>query len=1086
MYTEKYFPFLDKSPILRREKVEIDPDDLFFNVSFENYDEIDDDSEEVREFLLGELPEVYQIEPLDILVMNREPRQIEWYKRHVDSLEVELTHLDYHKIARYIEVDEGEEGNFRAFYPSNNGFLMKDVNDTKYIKTAKMRMSLADTEDEVKEITEGNKIAVVNDIEREVIDISEALDIDSAVSDIEKEGDSGASSVDVSGMKNKVEANLEAYLTGNYTTDRVPLLAGPTAVLKSVTVKDVARKHGFRMVDFRAAFMDRLDLEGLMERVEVEGNVEAFNAGMFDILECTDSFIDFCNEAVDRIDEKINDLGEDESGKKEELEELKSYYEEKTKPAVLFFDEITRADSAIMNALTTILNQKEFLGHEVTKSKIVAATNLPIGLPDKLKRIYGDVDIKDVATADRFETIDIVPEDVEEQWLDWIKQENEEGKSNIHPVLVEFLEKEENAKYRYNYDEVAQMAGEGADKSKMYTTPFPNYRTWEIVSDYIYKKEEREESKKLSKDVIENTIGSSVIGKLQEHLEENGYELYTPEPQNKMDDLVDESVASNTPIMLIGPSSIGKTARVKNMADKHGVKPENIIKVNLAQQDSIDIMGPPTKVDLASYVGGHGMGDGEQDSIFGDESEIGRELRDMVKNSPLPEKATIKAPKTDLASKVRSAMENREPMIIFFDEFNRVEDDSVMTAVFEAVSDGRIFGVNFDPDLVTVVCAANVGKEYRGAEEFDPAFAARFNIFRKDEYDLADVKSFKQYMKKNNYNEFLQEFINSKEDEEVLEIISSIDERTLEKSVPSMRAFNDLNMMLEDDSEASKIFNGTIIFSENENVNLYTDIIDKQGEDLAEVASEMKDLTEKIKYKISNWSALNEDITVEVLGQEATPEDLIDAVDELYDRIFIQNPNTDYREKSSDMSVLRDIIVAIYSVDNDMAELREDVIGAKIGDLAGSFTNYYNTVSGTDEVSLEIEDLKDKSLIGKFLNQKLSGVSSQDDKERMLLNYCDEFMDVFDESLSQEHYQEFIRKSLYSLDNMDARMNMLVKMTRDQEKKDRMVVLAEENDNDFIREVLGDTLGKRPDDEEIEDRRQSEESKEDAEPKILK
>lgn len=1494
MYIDSYLPFLEKAPFLRREVKEIKTEDLFFPIEVKNFGDINDNSTQSEEYMLSEKPKVYHVKPLDILVMDRPLRAVKWYRENMNELEVNITYVDYHKVVRFVDIEEGNENLVQAFYPENNGFLVERLKDGRYINFAKNRLSVKGENS----LTESN--GMIEDLERELIDIAEALDLDSELVKREQGGEDVPSpDIDVSGEDNKVEASINAYLTGDYVTERVPLLAGPTAVLKSATVKKLAKKNGYRMVDLRAAFMSRLDLEGLMERVEVDGNVESFNAAMYKLIEVTDDFLNFCESAIPRIKGKLENAKNSEAPQSdiEEMENMLEYYQKRAKPAVLFFDEVTRADKPVLNALTTILNQKEFLGYEVTQSKIVCATNLPIGLPDELRRVYGDVDVADIAIADRFETIRIHPDDVVGKWTSWAESQNENGEQNIHKVITGFLEV--NKDYKYDFGDVVETYKDTGDRSKLYTTAFPNYRTWELCTNYIRKREGQ--GKVLNKDTIEGLIGENVIDDFVIHLESEGYEIEESDPINEMDTVVEEGMATNTPTMLVGPSSIGKTTRVKNVASEYGVRPENFITINLAQKDAIDIMGPPTKVDLASYVGGHGMAGGDADNLFGVESGIGRELKDLVKESPLPEKVTIKAPKTDLASKVRNAMKNNEPMVIFFDEFNRVEDDSVMTAIFEAVSDCfvgdteikmldgttktikeihdsiqsgkediwvysctdegeikpgrvsasrkietdkklvritldngkeeictedhkwmlrdgsyieagdleegvslmplynkisskndgdyidgydmvwsnkdkewkmthkvvakdigkyqygnvihhsdfnklnnipenldcsmdrnehiefhgnhleemkkktdfeerrlegfykaledpeiqekmighlhkantsesnkksaetrkrlceeseeyrkslaqglikfnketaedgrksewmkefhkehpevaekfnkigieavreywsneenrekrskryqekykddeefkermrqnaiknnrdeeikfkqqlgkinkivyscldkygyidelvyekerknicvnfpsyktamdyvskteynelkevadkynhkvvsveyldrnelvyditvddyhnfalesgvfihncRIFGVDFDPELVTIFCAANIGREYRGAEDFDPAFAARFNVYRRDGYNINDVKSFKNYMEDNDFNPYIQEYINNMEEEEVLDMISQIDYRTLENSVPSLRSFTDLNNFLNDDSEETKKFNGSILFSDDKVLNIYQDIATLAGDGLAREAGNIKELTEKIKEKILNWSVLYTDMEVEIFDQQASPEDLVESINELYNSLFIQNPNTNFDDpdKIRKLGMLRDIIVAMFDMDNKLAGLRKDVIEQKIGDEAEDFVGYYNTVSGTDAVTVEIPDLKDSSLIATFFSQKLSSVSDQDDKLNMIVNYYTEFYDEFGDSLSQNHYKTFVIESLDSLMNSDKVVTVLKKVGRDKESADKVLALAENEDKSFVTNILN-KAGLRVTDEEID------------------
>lgn len=1062
MYVDKYLPFLKESPLLKRETEDINTIDLFFPVDLD-YDLGSGSAADNEQGLY----KAYFVEPLEIYVLDAPVATVKWVKNQKDTIRAEVSHIDYNKVARYIEIDK-INGEYQALYPVTNGYDSKPINEHIFINNAKDRVSMADKD--LESIVEGNKDSMKG--YKAIYEEMSDAEIDDFFDDeIDRReaagGDVPSDDGGVTSTENEITAVIDSYLTGNYNTERVPLLAGPTAVLKSATVKERAKKHGYRMVDFRAAFMSRLDLEGLMERVDMpDGSVEAFNAGMYEIIECTDDFINFCEQALVEIDNEIERLEQSDDADQQEIEEvrrMRSYYEEHAKPAVLFFDEITRADRPILNALTTILNQKEFKGHDMTYSRILAATNLVTeDLPDDMARLYGEVEIWDKATADRFQTISVTPDMVEDSWWDWANQTTAEGteRTNIHPDIIEFLE--DNPEYKYSFQDVIDSYEESQDRSELYTTAFPNYRTWDLLTNYLYKKEDRDEP--LRKEGISGLVGNQVTPELADFLSQKGWEFKETESGAGMDEAVKEGLATGTPTMLVGPSSIGKTTRVKNMAQEEGIKNRNIIKVNLAQQDSIDIMGPPTKVDLASYVGGNGMGNNSQ--LFGEDSKIGRKLENLVDSTGLPQKVTIKAPRTGLAQQVREAMENNERMLIFFDEFNRVEDDAVMTAIFEAVSDNRIFGVDFDPNLVTIFCAANIGPEYAGAKGFDPAFAARFNVYRRDEYNKGDVKSFKKYMKKEGFNKYVQEYINNMDEDEVLEMISEIDNRTLKDSVPSLRAIDDLSSYLDDNSEAGKKLNGTVLFADDKIDSMYMDVANASGDELVDKASEFKELAEKIKPKLMNWSAKHAEMSAEFNGNDASAADLEKMLNKAYDAAFLQNPNTKMEDKKPILSYLRDAIRKIYALDYEIKDIREGWIESILGDRAESFLGYYNSVSGTEIVQIEIPDLIDKSKIEPYFIQQVSSAQDMDSKIRRVVNIFAEFYEEFGDSLDTDHYQKLINEGIAVLPQTDNKLNTVLQATTGQ-NSDNILSLAGDEDSDFVKSLLS-RIGAPVTDEQIE------------------
>lgn len=1519
MYIDDFLPFLKKSPFLKRENKEVKMEELFFPYDVEGYF-----SDYSKSHMNNRVINIFYIEPLDVYVMDEPIGKVAWYIDNVESVSAIVSHVDYQKVTRYLQVEEFENGDKRAFYPETNGFSVNDIETVEYLNLARDRISIFDRgSNEV--ISESVQSIIKQDTRKKIklfeFDVSSFIDSELQRRQSHAGNTPPASDSNVTGVPDNVEMVLAPYLAGDFVLERVPLLEGPTAVMKSATVKNLAKKYGYRVVDFRAAFIDRLDLEGLSEIVDVDGNVESFNALMYNIMECTDEFLDFCEASVSELRNEI-ELVRDEGGSEGEIAELEKmlgYYSEKSKPAVLFFDEVTRAPQTILNALTTILNQKEFNGYQMTRSKIVTATNVPLDITDnpELEMLYGISDTEDSAINSRFQPIPVKPSDVEERWWEWATSPNDKynGDSNVHSVLIEFLENNPNEKY--NFKDVEEMYEKNpAREDLLYTTAFPNYRTWDLLSRYLYKREDFGEPNTAHLDIIEGFVGTSISNKLADFMEKKGFNILKSEPENKMDNIVEEAMIGNVPTMLITPSSMGKTARIKNVARKYGIKQENIIKINLSQQDSIDIMGPPTKVDLASYVGGHGMGD-SNDELFGKDSRIGRKLKGLVKNSALPTKVTIKASKTDLAQKVRDAVENNERLVIFFDEFNRVLDKSVMTAIFEVVSDCfvgdtkikmlggniksiqeiheevqdgkddvwvyscdknggvkpgkvtasrkidtnkrlvkvtldngreeictedhkwmlrdgnyrkiidlkegdslmplydklsskddgdyidgyvmvlnnktgdwemvhtlvaketdkyqfgnmthhsdfnklnnnpenldcnmdrvehleyhgnhleelkgktdfeekrlkglreyyenpenregilerlrnantpeanrksaetrsrlaeeseeyrksmasglirfnketnedgrktewlkkahrehpekysyinsetgkkyadefwslednhkrmsklhkircdneefkekmrenaiknnsnsniifkqqlgkinkivysclnkygfvnevvyekerkniqinypsyktalekyvskteynnledvaenynhkiisiefldmkepvyditvdgyhnfaldsgvfvhncRIFGVEFDPDLVTVFCAANVGDNYAGAQEFDPAFAARFNVFRKDSYEISDAIAFKKYIKEDGFNEFVIDYLENSSDEEVLEMIKQVDARTLKDSVPSQRAFKDLSTFLNDTSDESRLLRGTILFAGDKASKLYTEVGTLTDyNSLAVGAGKVKELTELVKRKLMNWSALDSDVVIKINDKEIKPEDVLPLVNGLYDDIFIQNPNTNFKDKSMELDILRQVMIGLYDADERIAKRRTDSIKTIIGDQAESFAGFFNVVSGTNMTTVDIPDLVDNTLIETFFTQKLSGMVDEDDKINAITGYYSDFYKEHGESLSLTHYQEFVKESITQLYNADGVVNLLVKITSG-ETTDKVIKLTEKGDIDFVKFVLG-RAGFSPSDDELEELKQKTDY-EGPKPKMLK
>lgn len=1041
MYIDKYLPFLRKSPVIGKRRGEIKTEHLFFPYEVKNFETVNATSDSARKYMLNRVPKVYHVKPLDLLVMDEPFLYVQWYRSNVEEVECEIVELDYNKVARFVEIEdvEREDTLYLAMYPLSNGYQEQEIVDPDLVVAAANGISLNKDSENVYSI-DTYTLPSINSLEESnkmIYEINQ--DLLKAVSSGEGLG------TDVSQDSTPIESRLESYLRAGYVTERVPVLMGPTAVAKSATVKAVCEKLGFRMVDLRVAFMSRLDFEGLSEKVTIGDKVESYNAAMLPIVECTDDFLNFCRAAIPKIEKAIEEA-EKENAPKEEIDQLNKmldYYKDKARTPVLFFDEITRTEASVRNALTKILNEKEFLGYEMTQARIVAATNVPIGLPEDLNDLYLSQDVQDVATLDRFEPLKVYPEDVRDRWIAWASKV-ENGKQNIHQVILSFLE--EYPEYYYNYDEVIQVYEETDDFDDLSTTAFPNYRTWEMFSDYLTKCEELDNP--VSINVIKGLVGSAVVPELTSFLRKKGYEVKETEPSDELDDIVEQGMLANVPTLLIGPSSLGKTTRIKNAAkEKLGVRDENFIQINLAMQDRVDIMGPPVKVDLAAYIGGLGA-NAEETEASDRVLELTNELSSLVKSFDLPPKVTIKAPKTSIAQRLREAQENNEPVVLFFDEMNRVNNEAVMTAIFEAISDNRIFGVEFDPKLVRIFGAANLGENTEDARSLDPAFSARFNIHRRKGYQLSDVDSFLKYIEEKNYNPFIIEYFKNMEKEEVLEIIKSVENRQIDEAVPSMRAISDLNKALNDENGSPEL-RGTILFADksvktNLEKLLISSSIDHYTKNL------LKNVCSSIRDKLDNWSAKN--MSYKPIGPDGTVyplEDLIELFEYLYDQIFVKNAMTSEQDYLS----LKNTLVELYDIDSKVASKREAHLSFIIGSEAAKFTSYYNTVSGTESVNIEISDLKDKSLIVKFFDQKLSSMSDPTDIINALCAYYTEFSSYFGDSLSRDHYQEFVRRSLDVL-SMPSQKAILLKKVSTSPKADKVFSFAEKDDNEFIKEVF--------------------------------
>jgi len=1066
MYYNNVLPFLKKSPLVSNTEEIIHMDDIFFPFSVENPL---DDEQLYRDIFEGQVPIVLHVQPLDIYILDLPLQEANWYQRQNKSYLCEVREIDYSKIARDIEIDDLPEdmsvlnAEYQVYYRESNAMSKEFITEEALITASTNGVTYRNM---TTELSPERELRVI--MERKINE----LDVEDYAM--------GEPSIDDSGALNEIELRLENYITGDYVTDRIPTLIGPTAVLKSATIKKLAKKHDRRLLDLRTAFMTRLDFEGLSEKVDGPGGeVLSYNSPMLDIIKATDKFVEYAKAAVPKIEARLEEV-DSESQEYHDLQVMLEEYKELRKPPILFFDEITRAEKPIRDAMTTMLHDKEFMGYSMKKARIIAATNFPTQVIDaeddeelkdiiwELKGMYLTDKIDDKATLDRFEPLIVTPEVVEGTWYNWADAEFEEGKTNIHKHVLEFLD--ENPQYAYYFDGVIQDFKQSKDFDVLITSPFPNYRTWEMITKYLYKTDETDGA--INPSQLKGLVGQDIGQQFVDFLFENEY--YTKNvsaDDDQMTSCVDEAMKKNVPTMLLGPSSIGKTSRIHEAAERNGIKEENIIGINLAMQDRVDILGPPMKVDLASYVGGLG--------IDMEETDFSRELKDLIKDVGLPEKVTIKAPKSNLKTKLQNAKEDEEPIVLFFDEINRVNNEAVMTAVFEAISDQRLMGVEFPEEQVRIFAAANVGEGYN-VRDFDPAFAARFNLYHKEGYELEDASNIRNYMKEHGYSPYIVKYFDNLSDEKLIEIVSKIEERTLEKAVPSLRAFSDLNDLLGDTRNA-ELMSGRMIFQNDDIDEIYRGFFRKS---MSETDNEdVKKICDYIDSVGSNWAGLGSGFKATVGDSSVHPDELLRDLRDIWQDIkdsgiSDETYNSIYEDYEMELQAIVKIINGMFLIEDKIENRRERVFNMIIGDESTDFTRYYNKHSGTQVVDIKLEDLKDKSLMEPYVKDKMAAVDDPYESVEVGINHCEEFYDYFSDSLTPDHYDEFFIQIADKMPSQEAALNLVRKLTGRMSLED-MLIQAEKKE-DFVNRIF-EKAGRRISDEEL----QQAEELEGETPKIL-
>lgn len=711
MYLEKYFPFIKYADFISNKSEKVMVKNIFIPFRF-NSENVPKKPRKIKRFL-----NAYRVQPINLLVLN-ESDKISYDVSngfYGDEVNLNITEVDYSEVANRIEVDEkdstyGSES-MVARVNFGGGYECSDIDSDIFINTASNGIALSpeDYADIKTDYTPG--MSFYDLLDNETVDEASALFSDM----LDAVKSHGNRTVNISDTESTdiIYKYLDEYFSlpegeglNKNGREVVPLLIGPTAVFKSATVKELCKKYDYRLVDFRASFTSRLDYSGLFQVSELDGEKYSYSCPMEELVTCSDGFRAYCREAYEAVSEilkngyTLEDTTSDGSSvvgtkvpltdkKKAKLQKLLDSYQEYMKTPVLFFDEIGRVeDRGVEGVLTTLLNKKKFNDMTLSGCKFIAATNLNINtdlrhleLKDDLDTLYQVQDDNDVAYMNRFLPIKVQPEDVRDRWFDWAKSDGiKHGKTakNIHPLIVDFLEKHLNLVY--NDSPVLDAIEQGLSQNEISSQVFPNYRTWDMLSDYLYSidedyevevKENKGAKKEYRVRTIEGLISKFACKTFLPFLQKNGYE---EKDENEIEDDVGDFLSTNldagVPALLAGPSSLGKTSRIsqyiKKIKKRTGLAPI-LIDVSLASKDAVDLMGMPEKEDLVEYVGGKDLDDAGL-------SSVGKKLRSIIKEVSSKEsygmvdRLTVRAPDINIKKRFKQALDEGRQVILFFDE----------------------------------------------------------------------------------------------------------------------------------------------------------------------------------------------------------------------------------------------------------------------------------------------------------------------------------------------------------------------------------------------------------------------------------
>mgnify|MGYP000891021829 CR=1 FL=1 len=1168
MYSiSNYFPFLDKADFVKNVR------EVHAVEEFLGYEPLVVDFDSPTKDSSKKVFKAYRIMPSNTLFLAELPNTVFniFSGTFGSEITVDIMEFDYQAVANLIEVDLVNDID-RAIFQCNGAYLVEDILTDTFINACANGLDVSsETYSEYKVLEDSDKLDTVSMSEwlfsNEHIDESyimeSALDTLQLLKDRRKKGKSNDAE-DIKG-KDAVYTWLDAYFSlpegeemKSGGREVVPLLIGPTAVFKSATVKELCKKYNYRMVDFRVAFTSRLDYSGLFQIGEVEGKKYSYACPMEEIVVCSDGFREFCKQSYQKL-EDILQKGYTESSvasdgntvetekkyltdeQKTKIVELQLQYKNYMRTPVLFCDEITRCrDKGVNGILVQLLNQKKLNDMTLNGCKFVAATNLDIqkGVEREEYRMELDMlyDVNtdlDVAYSNRFIPLKVYPNDVMDRWFEWASGTTDKrgfkGVTNIHPVVLEFLNN--NRDMVYTDKPVLDAIAEGLSDNEQRTQVFPNYRTWDMLSDYLYSvdktaeaendgKEDSGEEKLYKRKILEGYVSKWCCEKFIPFLESKGYSNYDDVKEPVKDDVGDflsTALETGSPAMLIGPSALGKTSRVKQYMKKAKIKTglePVLINVNLASKDAVDLMGMPVKQSLTEYVGGGILkGSGLDD--------VSKELQSVVANVSADIKygmtdiMTLRAPDKTIKDRFVTALKEGREVILFFDEVNRVSSNTVTSAVFEVISDYRFAGVDFSnyKDRVKVVAACNMAWEgmddeaggYGDTGTLDPAFAARFSIYWKKNYDENDVASWIEFMESQKEEGLIDgtliEFFKGLDTEQALKIMASVEKRTLEDAQPSTRNMLQLSKDIksmrgkrqENGTFKAKAFNGKILFTDDVVMQFEDLILERQSDSLESHAQKTIKFLDSLLYGSDNWESLLIGDSVKVGDTSISASDIVDSLAQCRDDLkqFTLKPmSADDRVECSDtIDLVEDLAGFVRQLDINTSNKREDMFKMYLGEsILGEFTKYFNNTFGTNlDEDISIEQLSDKTLIIPFMKIVQRNFSKYSGNTESIVKYCldlcNDFMEAHGKTLPNENYAMFLTGIKDILPNAD---NMVLFLKRSGENLEDMYQLAEGVGDDWIIDITSD-FGNKVSREDIENIKKAiKESKKSKTPKNVK
>lgn len=393
---------------------------------------------------------------------------------------------------------------------------------------------------------------------------------------------------------------------------------------------------------------------------------------------------------------------------------------------------------------------------------------------------------------------------------------------------------------------------------------------------------------------------------------------------------------------------------------------------------------------------------------------------------------------------------------------NRCTNRTVMSAMFTCISDSEFAGISFknQKDQVKIVAACNMsfddpddiegGVEYVGAGALDPALANRFAIYWKKKYDARDVKSWMNFMKgeteEGKIDPIIVQWLETLSDDEILEMMSRVEKRSMENAEPSTRMIHQLSEDIKSarGKQTSKgfqkgLYNGKVIFTDvvqNQFSNLLTEI--SNSIPLEVKADKVSKMAKSILEEKDIWepALVGTRTQINLFGKVQMTEgkELMDILADCNEVLsaYALNPAQVSQQYSTDdieatISTAMSVMNGIKSLDFSVISSRKKIFEMYLGEgkFCDSFASFFDTTFGTEEdINITIDMLTDDKLIPSYIKKlsrtmgKISGDTTKIVQE--FLKEIAEFQKVHGSSLPGKNYADFLTGLISLLPNKDA------------------------------------------------------------------